>query len=523
MTIALCARRTWRGRLARRRLALLAAISGAALVLLLVCVPLWLPARAPLRGPVPGDGGTSVYDKDRNVPEANRFRGAEVPVTMERFLRCAAARLEVASGPRVIPLVVLAVSLEVEDLMQWMCNMTTTFGYLHIAMNGDADEMRTLLQALEAAVPSPRLRVEYHPSFLGYGAAVNRGYAWGLRLPAEEVPFIGVFNLDVRFSPGYVERYLSHVYAQVRQDFSTLISLEAMVVAESRQAAAAANATVRTAPIAGLSYAPLLPDRLRYDVSGAMRSAAFARCGPALYLFKQREMSAFFISRLGLGTIGFFDENYYPAYFEDYDYMWRAEALGHTVYAPTPASGTRYDSRSAVSIYSNSPYGTYVHLRNSVLLAATRVRELRGRSPAYGDVGAHLQRMLRYAPPETTYAREKCGWDERRRALVRDSPMATVMLSPTPFAHLRLNSTIPPDVWILDRARLERIFPQHAAGELRGGGEGAAPTARRHRLQCVTAEPPVATGRAVRRCGGDSALLRSDYLFLYGLVLCCKP
>lgn len=63
----------------------------------------------------------------------------------------------------------------------------------------------------------------------------------------------------------------------------------------------------------------LLPSRIR--LMGAEDMSSVFRHLTGLFFANSRfEMSSFAISRLHLGTVGLLDENYYPAYGEDFDY-----------------------------------------------------------------------------------------------------------------------------------------------------------------------------------------------------------
>ncbi|PWV04885.1 putative beta galactofuranosyl glycosyltransferase [Trypanosoma cruzi] len=77
-----------------------------------------------------------------------------------------------------------------------------------------------------------------------------------------------------------------------------------------------------------LSTSALLPDRIRY-ASARERETMFSKhYGHFCAYYKSSCFTFVMLTRLAIGTVGYFDENFYPAYVEDVDYSLRLRLLG---------------------------------------------------------------------------------------------------------------------------------------------------------------------------------------------------
>lgn len=349
------------------------------------------------------------------------------PVSDDALIRCVQRWLSSDGVPAnvIIPFVIIPLTLEWEDFRRFMCRVNAHARYLYILQNGNVEETMQVLQLIRAAVTSDRLIIEHRPSNIGYAAAVNAGYRVALSKPVEEVPFIGVFNCDVYFEKRFFRHYVPDVYAKLTPDAERIRALTEEVQKEEEAAKAAGVVTLRSTAvnIPGLSLAPLLPDRVRYASLTAQRSEFSQHVG--MFHFHYQCMCAFFVSRLALLAGGFLDENCYPAYFEDYDWRFRMTLLGfRTFIGPSERYGGFYHGLGGnIRVIKEGPAGRSV----SYDLEATRV-----------------SRML-VAKPGVDYGETKWAW--HREANTQRS------LTPFPTAGF----VVPPDVWMLDRARLARI------------------------------------------------------------------
>ncbi|EKG02525.1 beta galactofuranosyl glycosyltransferase, putative, partial [Trypanosoma cruzi] len=160
-----------------------------------------------------------------------------------------------------------------------------------------------------------------------------------------------------------------------------------------------------------LSTSALLPDRIRY-ASLKEREKAFSKhYGHFCAYYKSSCFASVMLTRLAISTVGYFDENFYPAYVEDVDYSLRLRLLG-------------FQERNVL-------YGKFVH-RGSSNIRFSNKMEL---------PDALWCRRVRSLSANKTYAKMK--WNR---------PRACCGGYKEPY-----NGMIPADFWVKDEARIQRI------------------------------------------------------------------
>ncbi|RNF01976.1 beta galactofuranosyl glycosyltransferase [Trypanosoma cruzi] len=237
------------------------------------------------------------------------------------------------NGTDFIPLMVVPLMLDLMDFQRVMCNISVPIRLLVLVQNGREAMLSLCLQELERVYGwSGRLVVSRHPENIGYSAAVNIGSRPALSLPREEVPFVFVTNSDVMFSPDLLPNLLRDVHEMTRHDAARMDELAAEVANEPseynpvlRRGLKVLRSTVNDNR---LSTSALLPDRIRY-ASVKEREKAFSKHhGHFCAYYKSSCFTSVMLTHLAISTVGYFDENFYPAYVEDVDYSLRLRLLG---------------------------------------------------------------------------------------------------------------------------------------------------------------------------------------------------
>ncbi|GET91771.1 beta galactofuranosyl glycosyle transferase [Leishmania tarentolae] len=350
------------------------------------------------------------------------------PVSNEELSACTRRWLQTDGVPAdtIIPFAIVPVTLEWLDFCMFMCRVHARVRYLYILQNGAVEEMTALLTKLRSAVPSERLIIEYRPQNIGYAAAVNEGYRMALQKAHAEVPFIGVFNCDVYFERRYFDGYIPVVYKMLAPDAARIRALEEEVQNEEKAALAVGRRTLRAsaATMPGLSISMLLSDRVRYASFAEQQNEFKGHIG--MFYYENKSMCAFLVSRLALLVGGFLDENFYPAYFEDYDWQFRLENLGFGKF--TGAS---------------TQFGSFFHRVGGNIRAIDNGPT--NRSTSYDMEAMRVERMLN-AKPGVDYGETKWAWHRE----------AHIAMTTTSFPQLRF--IVPLDVWVLDTARHQLII-----------------------------------------------------------------
>nr|ADG26596.1 glycosyltransferase [Leishmania donovani] len=370
------------------------------------------------------------YRRSREETFTDIARPGEVFISDESFFRCVADRLSYNEQQSAsIPYVLIPVTMDYQDIKQLFCNITVPMTYIMFINNGEFHPLRSLLNRLAVELKDfvdKNLFIVHHPENIGYAAAVNEGLRHALQFSIEQVPWVFITNADVRFAPDLIPEFVSQAHAKTRNQREILRMLDEEVAAEAR--------TLRNVPDQRFAYrsselpvvsASSLPYRIRTMAPEEMKRQ-FADTYGVFYTDSKEFMATFALSRLAIATVGFFDENFCPAYGEDHDYVWRMKALGYKSYM--------------------SMRGKYVHFENANLNADGAARN-RGifRSTAYFMQSMRFERM-NYELFRLEYRRNK--WFSVEGTLYQETGR-----KPLPF-----NGTIPVDTWVLDPQRLRSIY-----------------------------------------------------------------
>ncbi|PWU93555.1 putative beta galactofuranosyl glycosyltransferase [Trypanosoma cruzi] len=220
---------------------------------------------------------------------------------------------------------VVPLMLDLMDFRRMMCNISAPIRLLVLVQNGREAMLSLCLQELERVYGwSGRLVVSRHPENIGYSAAANIGSRLALSLPREEVPFVFVTNSDVMFSPDLLPNLLRDVHEMTRHDAARMDELAAEAANEPSEYSPVLRRGLRvlrsTVNDDRLSTSALLPDRIRY-ASARERETMFSKhCGHFCAYYKSSCFVSVMLTRLAISTVGYFDENFYPACVEDVDY-----------------------------------------------------------------------------------------------------------------------------------------------------------------------------------------------------------
>lgn len=254
------------------------------------------------------------------------------------------AELPIPDDKPFIPYVVLPVTFELRDIKQFMCNLTVPFKHLMYVQNGPIYSMSEFLDATEAIFAfTPRLQIRRYPKNLGYAGALNVAMRHAMTFPFDEVPYFFMSNNDVRFHEGTLLEGLPRMLAASLDGAELLKQFTAEVATEPNQYTPEVFKAVPLRSYDGehvLVTSRSLPDRVRY-MSAADRAKIFRGHAGVLYPDLNQQTAVWGLSRLAIETVGFFDENCFPAYYEDTEYLTRTQLFGFdVVHAAKSKAGT---------------------------------------------------------------------------------------------------------------------------------------------------------------------------------------
>ncbi|ESS61029.1 beta galactofuranosyl glycosyltransferase [Trypanosoma cruzi Dm28c] len=134
------------------------------------------------------------------------------------------------------------------------------------------------------------------------------------------------------FSPDLLPNLLRDVHEMTRHDAARMDELAAEVANEPSEYSPVLRRGLRvlrsTVNDNRLSTSALLPDRIRYS-SVKEREKIFSKhYGHFCAYYKSSCFTSVMLTCLAISTVGYFDENFYPAYVEDVEYSLRLRLLG---------------------------------------------------------------------------------------------------------------------------------------------------------------------------------------------------
>ncbi|AIN98867.1 beta galactofuranosyl transferase [Leishmania panamensis] len=370
------------------------------------------------------------YKRTRAESFVDASRQGETFISDNEFFQCVAARLSYREDhPMRIPYVLLPVTMDYQDIKQLFCNITIPMTYIMFINNGEFRPLRSLLDRLAQALSThvdKNLFIIHHPENTGYASAVNEGLRHALTFSVAEVPWIFVTNADVRFAPGLITEFVSQTREKTSNQTERIRHLDEEVAAEST--------TLKNVPDARFAFrsstlpiitASSLPYRIRTMPPEEMKKQ-FADTYGIFYMDCKEFMATFALPRLTIATVGFFDENYYPIYGEDHDYVWRMAALGYKPYFSKP--------------------GEFVHYVNANVQAGGAARQ-RGvfKNTAYITQSLKFGRMSKQV-------------FRHHYRHIKWFPDSKVLGSSTGRTPLPFRGSIPLDMWVLDTERRRYIW-----------------------------------------------------------------
>lgn len=268
-------------------------------------------------------------------------RKGEKFITTEEYLDCLAARLHVDRKRRVeltlpteaynttIPYLIIPCALELRDIKGYMCNITVPVRHLTYVLNSDVEVMGAFFRIVRQTFSFTSRLQAHDRGNIGYAGSFNLGVRDALSYSAKEVPFVYLSNSDVRVGTGLLEKWLPEFYAMALAEIPLISELEAEVATEPNEHTPVPYRKPLLRATGNDTYlvtSRLLPDRIRYKSEEERRRAFAGHYGS--YLLSAGLTGSWFFPRLALETVGLMDENFYPAYYEDTDWGFRARALG---------------------------------------------------------------------------------------------------------------------------------------------------------------------------------------------------
>ncbi|CCW64105.1 unnamed protein product [Phytomonas sp. EM1] len=290
------------------------------------------------------------------------LREGESFISFKEFVACLGARLhldvanrrELPFPPedqsRSIPFMITTLSLGFHDAKQSVCQHSVSIRHLLYVNHGDIPEVRLGMEGLQLVFQgwTRRLLIRHHPETLGLAAALNVGLREALALPPREVPFVHVWESGARLSSAALRTSLERMHGLTRGDEGCIHRLQAEVDAgEGRRAGDGVRLRASPSPASFLVHTP--PEGIVLERGWAKLSTSALCPGGVLddhyaaakALFRDHHAlvisdsttptASFFISRLAMLVVGYFDENTFPGGFELQDYCWRAKILGFGV------------------------------------------------------------------------------------------------------------------------------------------------------------------------------------------------
>ncbi|KAG5491237.1 hypothetical protein JIQ42_01134 [Leishmania sp. Namibia] len=356
-------------------------------------------------------------------------RPNEMFITFAQFIDCLSARLRVhhlektelpiTDDEAFFPYLVAPVTFEIRELKAFVCNVSVPFKHFMIVQNEHIGSMSEFLGATKQIFSfTSRLDIRHYPRNRGYAGALNAAMRDAMTSSFDEVPFFFMSNTDIRFSPGLLETSLPRIHARALGGRALLEQFKDEVALEPSQYT---PEVFREVPIRStdgqhlLVSSPSLPDRVRY-MEQPQREQVFRDVDGYYYLDRQQQTAVWGLSRLALETAGFFDENCFPAYHEDTDFLLRLRLIGlRPVYVEPHRLGV-------------------IHLKNNMFVT----ERMFAAATALGDVLVFLR-----------------GITEVSRFMLPSEYIAVKpqMVNMEPGQPLRSPPLLPPDVWVLNEQR----------------------------------------------------------------------
>ncbi|CAJ1033098.1 hypothetical protein, conserved [Leishmania lindenbergi] len=335
---------------------------------------------------LPREGETIKPAMHNDSPEMNPWKKMRLPtdwtVCIRRNLQLddhgrplyAAEAMEDA-----IPLLITPLTGDVEFFPFFVCSIDVPVRYHYVIQNERNSETTAVIDRLQRLFgESGRLLIVRSWYNRGYSGSMNQGFEWALKeRTEEEVPWVFACGVDVIFERGLLATMVQVVQNNTRGDAAMLAALRAEVELEERLVREGNYSyyerwVPRGRPLKVLRSgypgvplnvrtAPLMPDRIRYMVGDENRRSGIVTDAELKGRFFGNyvatvtpvpfALGTIAVTRLALSAVGYFDENYFPAYMDDIDWRWRQFAYGFkTLYAQLNGPVIRWHHYNAANL-----------------------------------------------------------------------------------------------------------------------------------------------------------------------------
>lgn len=362
-----------------------------------------------------------------------------------------------------IPLLVTPLTGDVKFFPYFVCSVDVPVRYHMIVQNERDADTKAVIDELERRFgESGRLVVVRNRYNRAYSGSMNQGFEWALQeRTAAEVPWVFACGVDVIFESGLLASLVRVVAENTRGDAAMLAALREEVEMEERLvregnysyyerwAPRGRPLKVLRSGFPGVPLnvrtAPLMPDRIRSLVADENREDGIVSPAELRTRFFGNytatvtpvldALGTIAVTRLALSTMGFFDENYFPAYMDDIDLRWRHYAYGFHNLAAEPNH----------------------HVRRWHHFNAANMRGSPLADPAFGRYGTEdnssRRAFLGYmSRTHGVYDRLKYGPRDRGGVWRQTAEKAK-------YVHMQFNvSKFPMDTWVLDETARQCMF-----------------------------------------------------------------
>ncbi|CAC9528853.1 putative GIPL galf transferase [Leishmania infantum JPCM5] len=337
-------------------------------------------------GTLLADPTTETTKQNPAMKELDRWAKMQLPAD---WMECIRQNLQLDKRGRpmravtamtdAIPLLITPLTGDVKFFPYFVCSMDVAVRYHYVIQNEREPDTTAVIDELQRRFGnSGRFLVLRNRYNRGYSGSMNQGFEWALKeRTAEEVPWVFACGVDVIFEPGLLANMVKVVQENTRDDAAMLAALRAEVELEERLVREGNYSyyerwAPRGRPLKVLRSgypgvplnvrtAPLLPDRIRYMVADENRESGIVTPAELRKRFfgnyvatvtpVEYALGTIAVTRLALSTVGYFDENYFPAYMDDIDLRWRHFAYGFgTLHGEHNGPVTRWHHYNAANL-----------------------------------------------------------------------------------------------------------------------------------------------------------------------------
>ncbi|KPA73794.1 GIPL galf transferase putative (LPG1G) [Leptomonas pyrrhocoris] len=284
-----------------------------------------------------------------------------------------------------IPLLITPLTGDARFFPYFICSVDVPVRYHLVIQNErDPETVATIDELQRRFGDSGRLLVIRNRFNRGYSGSMNQGFEWALKeRTMTEVPWVFACGVDTIFEQGLLASLVKVVKDNTLNDTAMMrmlqkeVEMEEKLVREGnfsyyeRWAPRGRPLKVLRSGYPGVPLnvwtAPLLPDRVRYMVASEnrangsfnaveMKSRFFGNYVASVTPVASA-LGTIAFTRLALSTVGYFDENYFPAYMDDIDLRWRQFAYGFAaIHAEDNGPVRRWHHYNAPNLRGGGPF-----------------------------------------------------------------------------------------------------------------------------------------------------------------------